>query len=67
MSPVGKGYLLKQKNGFSINSVHKTAAAVVSDFGRVIFCCGRGGCGYSVTMVMVEDVGIFGGRKSEGF
>ena len=38
MFPVGKADLFcKENTGFSINSVQKTAAAIVSDFGRDIF------------------------------
>ena len=39
MFPVGKADFSCKKNvEFSINSVQKTAAAIVSDFGRDSFC-----------------------------
>ena len=35
-------FLSEEKPGFSNHGSHKTAAAVVSDFGRGCFCCGGG-------------------------
>ena len=38
MSPVGEAKKLARKNtGFSINSDHKKAAVIVSNFGRGVF------------------------------
>ena len=43
MFPVGKANCFSDKNaGYFINSGHKTAAEIVSDFGRGGFCCGGG-------------------------
>ena len=43
VSPIGKSNLFSDKNtGFSIFSGHKTASAIVSDFGRGGFHCNGG-------------------------
>ena len=52
--------------GFSSHSGHKTAAAILSDFGRGGFGYGGGGCGDGITMLTVEAVGIGGGGRFEG-
>ena len=68
MFPVGEAnFLARKNNGFLINSGHKTAAAIVSDFGRGGFRCGGGGCGYGVTMLTMEAVRNGGGGRVEGF
>ena len=43
MSLVGEAIFLARKYGFLSHSDHKTAAAIVSDFGRGGFGCGGGG------------------------
>ena len=44
MFPVGEANFFSEKNtGVSIDSGHKTAAAIVSDLGRGRFRCGGGG------------------------
>ena len=44
MFPIGEANFCSKKNtGVLINSGYKTAAAVVSDFGKGGFCCDGGG------------------------
>ena len=65
--PCWQGHFFSEKNtAFPINSGHKTAAAIVSYFGRGGFSCGRGGCGYRVTMLTMQTVGNGGGGRVEG-
>ena len=59
MTPVGEANFLARKK--------LAAAAIVSDFGRGEFHWGVGGCGYGVTMLMMEVVGNDGGGRVEGF
>ena len=68
MFPVNEAiFFSKKKTGFSSYSGYKTAAEIVSDSGKVGFGCGRGGCGYDVTMAMMEVVGNGGGGLVEVF
>ena len=43
MFPYIEVIFFAKRNGFWGYSGHKTAAAIVSDFGKGIFGCGRGG------------------------
>ena len=62
MFPVSEANLFfVKKNRFSRLSGHKTAAAIVSDFGL-----GGLGCGHGITMLIMEAVGIGGGGRVEG-
>ena len=42
MFPVGEANFSERKTGFWSYSSHKTAASIVSDFGKGGFGCGRG-------------------------
>ena len=59
-------FLARKNTGFLSHIYHKTAADFVSDFGWGGFGCVVGGCGHSITMIIVEAVGIGGGGQVEG-
>ena len=67
MFPVSKAIFLARKKGFWSYIGHKTAAAIVSYFGKGGFGCGGGGCGYGVTILTMEAAGNGGGGQVEGF
>ena len=61
-------YLLQEKMEDNRSySSHKISAAIVLDFGKGRFGCGRGGRGYDVTVLTMEAVGDGGGVQVEGF
>ena len=60
-------FLARKKTGSLIDSSHKIAATIVSDFGRDGFSFGRGVCGYGVKMPTMEAAGNGGGGQVEGF
>ena len=57
----------EKKYRFLINSGHKTAVAIVSDFGRGGLFLQLGGCGHGVMMMTMEAVGNAEAGQVEGF
>ena len=60
-------FLARKKTGSLIDSSHKIAATIVSDFGRDGFSFCRGVCSYGVKMPTMEVAGNGGGGRVEGF